>query len=67
MSTAIPKPARMTPEEYLAWEREQVERHEFYDGEVFLRASGVRNHGLIGMNIAGQVGNACRIAFCKVI
>ncbi len=36
--------SRLSPEEYLAWEREQVDRHEFHDGEVFAMAGGTARH-----------------------
>jgi Uma2 family endonuclease len=37
----------MSPDEYLAWEREQPGRHEYYRGEVFAMAGGsVRHNGL---------------------
>ena len=65
MSAAVPQPSRMTPEEYLAWERKQVDRHEFYDGEVFAQAGGTRNHSLIGMNMAGEVRNFLRGHPCE--
>ncbi len=26
---------RFTPEEYFAWEEQQLERHEYIDGEVY--------------------------------
>ena len=65
MSSTLPQPSRMTPQEYLQWEREQVERHEFYDGEVFSQAGGTRNHSLIGMNMAREVGNLLKGNPCE--
>lgn len=55
----------MTPAEYAVWEREQVERHEYYDGEVFSQAGGTRRHSLIGSNTLGEIrqkliGHACQ-------
>ena len=55
MSSALPQPSRMTPDEYLQWEREQVERHEYFNGEIFSQSGGTRNHSLIGMNMAGEI------------
>lgn len=48
---------KMTAAEYLEWERQQTERHEFYNGEVFLRAGGSRKHSLIGTNTSRAIGN----------
>jgi Uma2 family endonuclease len=36
--------SQMTADEYLAWEREQPVRHEFYRGEVFAMAGGSLRH-----------------------
>ena len=37
---------RMSPEEYLAFERTSEERHEYADGEVFAMSGGTREHSL---------------------
>jgi Uma2 family endonuclease len=34
----------MSAAEYLAWEREQADKHEFHDGEVFAMAGGSPRH-----------------------
>ncbi len=34
----------MTAVEYLAWEREQRDKHEYYHGEVFAMAGGSPRH-----------------------
>ncbi|MFP4280466.1 MAG: Uma2 family endonuclease [Halochromatium sp.] len=46
-----PKP-QFTPQEYLAWERQQATRHEFFNGEIFAMTGASRAHTLIR-------GNAC--------
>jgi Uma2 family endonuclease len=48
------KPAlkpRFSPEEYLAWEAEQVEKHEYVDGEVFAMAGAGEGHVTITGNV----------------
>lgn len=65
MSTAHSK-QKMTAAEYLDWERQQVERHEFYDGEVFSQAGGTRRHSLIGTNAAGVIRNLLAGGDCQV-
>ena len=57
MSTSARSPRKMTAAEYLEWERQQTERHEFFGGEVFSQAGGTRNHSLIGTNTARAIGN----------
>ncbi len=64
MSTAKKLGSKMTPSEYAAWEREQTERHEFFEGEVFSQAGGTRKHSLVATNVAGALrsllkGQAC--------
>ena len=47
----------MTIEEYLVWEREQTDKHEYFAGEVFSQAGGTRRHSQLGTNVARAVGN----------
>lgn len=43
----------MSPDEYLAWEREQPDKHEFFHGEVFAMAgASPRHNALCGRVIA---------------
>jgi len=56
---------RMTPEEYLEFEKTSEFRHEYFDGEIFAMTGAKRNHNLIGFNIAGELrgqikGTPCR-------
>lgn len=57
---------RMTAAEYLAWERQQTERHEFLAGEVFLQAGGTRCHSLISTNLASEIQHQLRGRDCEV-
>ncbi|MEA1051424.1 Uma2 family endonuclease [Lamprobacter modestohalophilus] len=41
-----PKP-QLTPQQYLAWERQQATRHEFFDGEIFAMTGASREHNLV--------------------
>lgn len=40
-----------SPEEYLAWEAEQVEKHEYVDGEVFAMAGAGEGHVTVTGNV----------------
>jgi Uma2 family endonuclease len=40
---------RFTPEEYFAWEEQQLERHELINGEVYAMSGGTKNHSRIGL------------------
>ena len=44
-----------TEEEYLAFEREAEEKHEFYKGEIFNMSGASFEHNLIEDNIRGSL------------
>ncbi len=54
---AVKKSGLMTEEEYLAFERAALEKHEFVDGRVYAMAGATREHNLITGNIARRLGN----------
>ena len=60
-----PQP-RLTPEQFLAWEATQVDRHEFVRGEVFAMVGARRAHGRIVMNLGRLLGNALIGSPCEV-
>lgn len=43
--------------EYLAWESEQVDRNEFWRGEVFAMVGAKRGHGRVIANLMRHLGN----------
>ncbi len=43
---------RFSPDEYLAWEAKQVEKHEYVDGEVFAMAGASDHHNVVSGNVA---------------
>lgn len=55
----------MTTVDYLAWEAEQAERHEFVGGETFAMAGAEDRHVIVCMNLAFALrqhlsGTPCR-------
>jgi Uma2 family endonuclease len=48
---------RLTPEEYLAIEREAEFKSEYFDGEMFAMTGARENHNLICANITRVLGN----------
>jgi len=48
----------MTADEYLAWEREQPVKHEFFHGEVFAMAGGSPRHNALCARIIALASNA---------
>jgi Uma2 family endonuclease len=55
--------SHLTPDEYLAWERDQPLRHEFYLGEVFAMAGGSMRHNALCASLIealrGQLRGRC--------
>jgi Uma2 family endonuclease len=56
---------RFTPEEYFAWEEQQLERHEYIDGEVYAMSGGTQNHSDIAMNFGAMLKSHLRGSGCK--
>lgn len=57
---------RMTEEEYLAFERESDERHEYADGEIFAMAGASRKHSRIQARVIRLLGNVLEGGRCDV-
>lgn len=66
MTLARPIRTRTTPEEYLRYEYEAQERHEYRDGEVTAMAGSTPPHSLIIANLIREAGNALRGKPCHV-
>ena len=49
----------LTADEFLAWERQQPERHEFIAGEIFGMVGASLAHGRIVFNLAKLLDRAC--------
>ncbi len=71
MSTAprypseLPGP-RMTSQEYLAWEREQPQRHEYFDGRVFAQSGASFSHNRIVSNLVRRLDEQLEDRPCDV-
>jgi Uma2 family endonuclease len=57
----------MTAPEYLAWERQQPERHEYVHGEVFSMAGGSPRHAALIAAVTIELGIAHRGGPCRVL
>jgi Uma2 family endonuclease len=58
---------RLTPEEYFAWEEQQLERHEYIDGEVYAMSGGTVNHSEIASKFNRLLGNHLEDSGCKTL
>ena len=56
---------RVTIEEYLDWEKAGQDKHEFYEGEIFLMAGAGRRHNRIATNLTRDIATALRGKPCQ--
>ena len=64
---AIPQqPAKMTIEEYLAWELDQDIRYEYINGEVFAMTGGTIPHNDIALNLYTSLRPHLRPRGCRI-
>jgi Uma2 family endonuclease len=57
----------ISADEYLAFERRQREKHEFFNGEIYLQAGASIAHNLITANIIGSLHQQLRDKPCTVL
>ncbi len=62
--SALPK-TFFTPEEYLTFERASEERHEYWDGEIFMMSGASRAHNLIASNVNRELGTQLKNGRCE--
>lgn len=62
--SVIPK-TKLTPEEYLEFERRSEIKHEFFDGEIFAMSGARRNHNVIAWNIGGELRQKLKNKNCE--
>lgn len=58
---------KFTPEEYFLWEEQQLERHEYIDGEVYAMSGGTIAHGEIAGNFLALLKAHLRGSGCKTL
>ncbi len=58
---------KFTPEEYFAWEEQQLERHEYIDGEVYAMSGGTISHSEIALNFGSLLKIHLRGSGCKTL
>lgn len=55
-----------TPEEFFAWEEQQLEKHELIDGRVYAMSGGTQNHSAIAINFLLSIRSHLRGSNCNV-
>jgi Uma2 family endonuclease len=63
--SAIPK-TKLTPAEYLEFERKSETKHEYFDGEIFAMSGAKWNHNVIAWNIGGELRQKLKNKNCSV-
>lgn len=58
--------SRLSPEEYLAFERASEQKHEYANGEVFAMAGASREHSLLTTNLVRELSVALIERPCEV-
>jgi Uma2 family endonuclease len=61
----VPARQRVTPEQYLALEREADTKSEYFNGEIFAMAGASREHNLITLNVGAALHSQLRGRPCE--
>jgi Uma2 family endonuclease len=56
----------MSPDEYLAWEEQQIFRHEYLNGEVYAMTGGTLPHNAVAVNLVSLLRSHVRGTGCRV-
>src|SRR5690349_19797526 len=58
---------KMSAADYLAWERSQLDKHEYHFGEVFAMAGGSPRHNFLSGAMVAELRAALRGKGCHVL
>lgn len=56
----------MTLADFLSWEEQQPERHEFFRGDTFAMVGGTARHNRVVLNLANRIGDHLDGTACQV-
>lgn len=62
----LPASSKLTPDEFLAWERDQKDRHIYVGGEVFAMAGGSPRHNRLSARAIGRLERGVEGGPCGV-
>jgi len=66
MSASPQLATKITPQEYLVFERQATEKHEFVDGIIYAMSGASKEHNFISSNITGELYLAFKKRPCVV-
>ncbi len=55
----------LSPAEYFVWEEQQLEKHEYINGEVYAMSGGSKNHSLISVRFITLFSNHLETSGCE--
>lgn len=61
---SVPK-IRLTPKEYLDFERKSEIKHEYYNGDIFDMSGASREHNIIAMNVGSEIRQQLKGKNCE--
>lgn len=71
MENTIQEPAPkynfISPKDYLEMERASDEKHEYFDGHIYLMSGASLKHAKVAMNLAVEIGSYLKEKNCKVL
>jgi Uma2 family endonuclease len=56
---------KLTIEEYLQWEKESQQKHEYYQGEIFAMAGAGLRHNILQVNLISAIATALKGKGCR--
>jgi Uma2 family endonuclease len=56
---------QLSPAEYFIWEEQQLEKHEYINGEVYAMSGGSKNHSLISVRFITLFSNHLETSGCE--
>ena len=62
-----PKYNFISPKEYLEMERASDEKHEYFDGHIYLMSGASLKHAKVAMNLAVEIGSHLKEKKCKAL
>jgi Uma2 family endonuclease len=62
-----PKYNFTSPKEYLEMERASDEKHEYFDGHIYLMSGASLKHAKVAMNLAVEIGSHLKEKKCKAL
>ncbi|MCT7986434.1 Uma2 family endonuclease [Laspinema sp. A4] len=57
---------QLTPEEYFAWEEQQLEKHELIDGQVYAMTGGSVNHSRLAIRLTAMFDAHLNVSRCII-